>query len=57
MTSRRALTAFVAHLIAVEKQAPQTRARRRAEPERAIALYVDTGESVVAPGRILRRSA
>jgi hypothetical protein len=30
---------FVAHLIATRMQAPQTRARRRAEPEEAIAVY------------------
>jgi hypothetical protein len=30
---------FVAHLIATAAQAPQTRARRRAEPEEAIAAY------------------
>ena len=30
---------FLAHLIATQMQAPQTRARRRAEPEEAIALY------------------
>jgi hypothetical protein len=31
--------AFVAHLIATKAQAPQTRARRRAEPSEAIARY------------------
>jgi hypothetical protein len=30
---------FVAHLLATRMQAPQTRARRRAEPEEAIAVY------------------
>jgi hypothetical protein len=30
---------FLAHLIATQMQAPQTRARRRAEPQEAIALY------------------
>jgi hypothetical protein len=30
---------FVAHLLATRMQAPQTRARRRAEPEAAIAIY------------------
>ena len=30
---------FVAHLIATRMQAPQTRARRRAEPEEAISVY------------------
>jgi hypothetical protein len=31
--------AFLAHLIATRTQAPQTRARRRAEPAEAIARY------------------
>jgi hypothetical protein len=30
---------FLAHLIATQMQAPQTRTRRRAEPAEAIALY------------------
>ena len=30
---------FVAHLIATRMQAPQTRARRRAEPEEVISVY------------------
>jgi hypothetical protein len=30
---------FVAHLIATRMQAPQTRERRRAEPDEAIAVY------------------
>jgi hypothetical protein len=30
---------FVAHLIATRMQVPQTRERRRAEPEEAIAVY------------------
>ena len=30
---------FVAHLIATRMQVPQTRARRRAEPDEAIAVY------------------
>lgn len=31
--------AFLAHLIATRQQAPQTRERRRAEPQQAAALY------------------
>ena len=31
--------AFLAHLIATKAQAPQTRARRRASPQEAIAAY------------------
>ena len=30
---------FLAHLIATKEQAPQTRARRRAEPTEAISAY------------------
>ena len=35
--------AFLAHLIATRTQAPQTRARRRAEPADAIAAYRGMG--------------
>jgi hypothetical protein len=37
--TRRPGAPFLAHLIATQMQAPQTRARRRAAPEEAIALY------------------
>jgi hypothetical protein len=37
--TRHPAAPFLAHLIATQMQAPQTRARRRAEPEQAIALY------------------
>ncbi len=37
--TRHPAAAFLAHLIATQMQAPQTRARRRAEPEDAIAVY------------------
>jgi hypothetical protein len=37
--TRRPGAPFLAQLIATRMQAPQTRARRRAEPEDAIALY------------------
>jgi hypothetical protein len=36
---RRALATFVAHLIANAQQAPQTRMRRRAEPDEAVRRY------------------
>lgn len=36
---RRPAAAFLAQLIATQMQAPQTRARRRVEPEEAIAVY------------------
>jgi hypothetical protein len=38
LTSQRQ-AAFLAHLIATKEHAPQTRERRRAEPEEAIAAY------------------
>ena len=37
--ARRPGAPFLAHLIATQMQAPQTRARRRAEPGEGIALY------------------
>jgi len=37
--TRHPSAAFVAHLIATRMQAPQTRERRRAEPDEAIAVY------------------
>ena len=38
-SAQRPAAAFLAQLIATRMQAPQTRARRRAEPEEAIAVY------------------
>lgn len=38
--SRRPLAAFLAQLIATQTQAPQTRVRRRAEPEDATGTYL-----------------
>jgi hypothetical protein len=46
---------FVAHLIATSDKAPQTRARRRAEPEEAIAAYCAVGQWPTRPGRALSR--
>jgi hypothetical protein len=37
----RPAATFLAHLIATEAQMPQTRARRRAEPDAAAAIYAD----------------
>jgi hypothetical protein len=51
--SRRPVAAFVAHLIAVERREPQTRARRRAEPAEAVAAY----RAVSTPGRAYHRGA
>ncbi len=36
---RASRAVFLAHLIATKEQAPQTRERRRAEPQEAIAAY------------------
>jgi len=47
---------FIAHLIAVRLQAPQTRARRRAEPEDAAAAYGVLGQWPTPVGRVLSRA-
>lgn len=39
MPVRRPSAAFIAQLIATQMQTPQTRARRRAEPEEATTVY------------------
>jgi hypothetical protein len=49
-TSRRPLAPFLAHLIATQTQAPQTRARRRAEPEEVLGIY----SSATKPRRFAR---
>lgn len=52
----RADAGFVAHLIATSAQVPQTRARRRAEPQEAISAYANVGQRPSAAGRVLSRS-
>ncbi len=47
---------FIAHLIATSAQAPQTRARRRAQPDQATAVYRSIGQWPTTPGRKLSRS-
>jgi hypothetical protein len=47
---------FIAHLIATAAQAPQTRARRRAEPEHALAAYRALGQRPTKAGVALSRS-
>jgi hypothetical protein len=54
--SRPAKADFIAHLIATVSQAPQTRARRRAEPQDALAAYRALGQRPTEPGRALSRS-
>jgi hypothetical protein len=39
ITSHRSSADFLAHLIAIDQQAPQTRTRRRAEPAQASLAY------------------
>lgn len=52
----RANADFVAHLIATSAQAPQTRARRRANSEDAIAAYDALGHWPTPAGHKLSRS-
>ena len=47
---------FLAQLIAVSGKAPQTRQRRRAEPQEAIAAYQAFDGQVMVSGRALSRS-
>ncbi len=57
-TSARPRADFVAQLIATSGKAPQTRARRRAEPEEAIAAYraLRRSPAAILPGRALCRA-
>jgi hypothetical protein len=52
----RASADFVAHLIATWAQAPQTRSRRRANADEAIAAYDALGQWPTPAGRKLSRS-
>ncbi len=47
---------FIAQLIATAAQLPQTRARRRAEPEQAVAAYRALGQWPTVTGLAVRRS-
>jgi len=53
---RRPAATFLAHLIATALKAPQTRARRRAEPDAASAAYATIAERFPHCGRIVCRS-
>ncbi len=56
-SQHRPQAGFLAHLIATKDQLPQTRERRRGEPEQAVALYAAAGaETPLRPGRKLRRT-
>jgi hypothetical protein len=48
--------AFIAQLIATSAKAPQTRARRRAEPKEAISAYCELGQRPSKSGRVFSRS-
>jgi hypothetical protein len=48
---------FLAHLIATADGAPQTRHRRRAEPDQADAIYAAASAFAAPTGRLLRRTA
>ena len=54
--SNRASASFLAQLIAVAQQAPQTRVRRRAEPAQAISTYriANALSAQVRPPRLSR---
>jgi hypothetical protein len=54
--ARRPNADFLAHLIATSVQVPQTRERRRAEPEEAIAAYCARCTLPAALGRAVSRS-
>jgi hypothetical protein len=56
LASGRANAIFVAHLIATAAQVPQTRARRRAEPDDASAAYRALGQWPSEAGGLLSRS-
>ena len=47
---------FLAQLIAAKVRAPQTRLRRRAEPDEAIAAYGAQNQAPASAGGALRRS-
>jgi hypothetical protein len=55
-TSQRPRAAFVAQLIATALKAPQTRARRRAEPADASAVYATVAAGCSATSGTLSRS-
>jgi hypothetical protein len=54
--SSRGNAVFVAHLIATAARVPQTRARRRAEPDEASAAYQALGQWPSKAGGVVSRS-
>jgi hypothetical protein len=55
-TNSRPSAGFLAQLIAVAEQAPQTRPRRRIAPHEAVAAYRALGQPAASSGRALSRS-
>jgi hypothetical protein len=56
LADRRARADFVTHLLATAARVPQTRDRRRAEPEEAVAAYRALHQWPSEPGRTLSRA-
>jgi hypothetical protein len=56
LTGPRATAPFLAHLLATAQGVPQTRARRRAEPGRAVTAYADRMQTPPPVGRAVRES-
>lgn len=57
LSQSRPQAAFVAHLIATAHQAPQTREKRRAEPQEASDRYTAVNKPrLVNPGRAFKRA-
>jgi hypothetical protein len=54
--TQRPLASFLAHLIATREQAPQTRERRRAEPEHAVATYAAAAALAAPPAPKVSRA-
>src|SRR5690348_15843553 len=48
----RPQAAFLAHLLATRDKLPQTRERRRAEPEQAVAVYAAADADPAAPSGV-----
>jgi hypothetical protein len=55
LTRPRQSAVFLAHLIATAQEAPQTRARRRAEPEEARAVYLVASAAATELGRLMHQ--
>src|SRR5947207_3234876 len=54
--SQRPVAAFLAHLIATDRKMPQTRERRREEPEVAVAIYAAASSAPATQGQVFSGS-